>query len=101
MTENTMTINKEFPLEVRYTFYPACQGARDSLGGVRGAGPPLEPDEPASVEIDDVILLGHSVIEDMSDSDIEELTLDVWQRHIDNNPDLPEPDPMDGYTEGM
>ncbi len=36
------------------TYHPACRGARDSCGGVRGAGPPLEPDEPASIDIDDV-----------------------------------------------
>lgn len=31
----------------------ASRGARDSLGGVRGAGPPLEPDEPEIMEYED------------------------------------------------
>jgi hypothetical protein len=45
-------------VEVEYDFYRARAGARDSLGGVRGAGPPLEPDEPAHVEIRSVKSLG-------------------------------------------
>ena len=36
------------------TYHRARKGARDSLCGVRGAGPPLEPDEPASFEIGSV-----------------------------------------------
>jgi hypothetical protein len=39
-------------LEVRYYAVPACRGARDSLGGVPGAGPPLEPDEPGHLEFE-------------------------------------------------
>lgn len=38
-------------IEVDYDFIRASKGARDSLGGVRGAGPPLEPDEPAHCEL--------------------------------------------------
>jgi hypothetical protein len=41
----------EFPVTVEYNYYPGCKGARDSLGGVRGAGPPLEPDDPPELEI--------------------------------------------------
>lgn len=41
----------EVELEISYTYHRARSGARDSLGGRRGAGPPLEPDEPASIEI--------------------------------------------------
>lgn len=33
------------------TYHKAHRGARDSLCGVRGAGPQLEPDEPAEIEI--------------------------------------------------
>lgn len=36
---------------VEYTAYPAYRGKRDSLCGKRNAGPQLEPDEPAHVEI--------------------------------------------------
>src|SRR2546421_11371189 len=41
----------ELDVTVEYTYHRTCRGQRDSLGGVRGAGPPLEPDEPASIEI--------------------------------------------------
>ena len=41
----------EITVDVTYDFYRGCKGARDSLCGVRRAGPPLEPDEPPSVEI--------------------------------------------------
>lgn len=34
--------------------YRATAGARDSLGGIRGAGPALEPDEPAEFVIEKI-----------------------------------------------
>jgi hypothetical protein len=40
----------EHEINVEFEYRRAYRGARDSLGGVRGAGPPLEPDEPASME---------------------------------------------------
>jgi hypothetical protein len=36
---------------VEYDYTPACRGARDSFNGRPGAGLPLEPDEPESVDI--------------------------------------------------
>lgn len=53
-TTLTLTISSletEHEVSVEYAFIPACRGARDSLGGIRGAGPPLEPDEPAHCEV--------------------------------------------------
>lgn len=47
---------EEREIEVNYAYHRGCRGARDSLGGVRGAGPPLEPDEPPSVEIQSVMM---------------------------------------------
>ena len=44
----------DIPVDVDFTFYPACRGRRDSIAGVRNAGPPLEPDEDASFEINSV-----------------------------------------------
>jgi len=41
-------------LLVEYTYHKASRGARDSLGGIAGAGPPLEPDEPESVDVESV-----------------------------------------------
>jgi hypothetical protein len=50
MTFHT-TIMREIPVIVDYHYTKATRGARDTIGGVRGAGPPLEPDEPETVEI--------------------------------------------------
>lgn len=47
--------------DVDYKYWPATRGLRDSLNGVMGAGPPLEPDEPAEIEIVDVTLNGAPV----------------------------------------
>lgn len=59
--EHTITRHREddtehdIEISVELTYYPAIRGARDSLMGVRGAGPPLEPDEPATFEITSVV----------------------------------------------
>ena len=45
------TITREVEVEVSYDAWPASRGARDSLGGKPGAGPPLEPDDPGGIEI--------------------------------------------------
>lgn len=65
-------------LVVRARFDPGCRGARDSLGGKRGAGPPLEPDEPDSIEILSVEREGkaidfESMREELEDRAFEEL----------------------------
>ena len=48
-------VTEEIEVKVTYSYSRGCKGARDSLCGVRGAGPALEPDEPASVEIVSVL----------------------------------------------
>ena len=47
----SFTITREVEVEVSYDAWPASRGARDSLGGKAGAGPPLEPDDPGGIEI--------------------------------------------------
>lgn len=54
----------EVQVEVEYTYHRAHRGARDNLCGKRGAGPPLEPDEPAEIEIE-------SVLDAVSGADVE------------------------------
>lgn len=57
MSEYETTVERdgeEIPVTVEYTYHRASRGARDSLCGRRGAGAPLEPDEPAWAEIDRV-----------------------------------------------
>jgi len=51
---NGTDVEEEIEIEVEYTAHRAHRGMRDSLGGKAGAGPPLEPDEDAYVEIDEV-----------------------------------------------
>ena len=55
------------PFEVFFECWPGSKGARDSLGGVPGAGPPLEPDEPADFEIVGAFVEGWDVTEFLTD----------------------------------
>lgn len=49
---SAITIDDEdVPIEIDFVYYPPERGARDSLGGKTGAGPPLEPDTPADMEV--------------------------------------------------
>ena len=57
----TTTATIEVEVQVEYTYHSACRGARDSLGGIRGAGPPLEPDEDEYVELSSVKFNGQEV----------------------------------------
>lgn len=41
----------DMPVIVHYERIPGRRGARDTLCGVRNAGPPLEPDEPPMIEL--------------------------------------------------
>ena len=55
MTFNTTLYREpEVEVTVEYCFHGGCRGARDSLCGKRGAGPPLEPDEPDEIEIESI-----------------------------------------------
>ena len=66
MSEYETTVERDgedVPVTVEYTYHRATRGARDSLCGIRGAGPPLEPDEPAWAEIDKVTGPDGSVID--------------------------------------
>lgn len=44
----------EIDITVEFTVRGGCRGSRDSLCGKRGAGPPLEPDEPDEIEFESV-----------------------------------------------
>jgi len=69
----------EREITVEYTYSPGCRGARDSLGGVRGAGQALEPDEPPSVEITKVLLSSPTLHDRKATEDIVDEVSD-WQR---------------------
>lgn len=47
----------EIDVEVAFKYHRASRGARDSLCGVLGAGPQLEPDEPLDVDIKSVTIV--------------------------------------------
>lgn len=61
----------DYEVEVHYTYHRAYRGQRDSLGGVRGAGPPLEPDEPAMVEIESVICDDFDILDTIPKRDLD------------------------------
>ncbi len=54
----------EVDVEIVYGFHRPSRGARDSLGGIRGAGPQLEPDDPGGCEIESTSI-------DLSDAEME------------------------------
>jgi hypothetical protein len=64
----------EIELECRFDYTPACRGQRDSCGGVRGAGPPLEPDEPAHCEFLDATTIGTKEEIELTEHEIERAT---------------------------
>lgn len=43
--------DEEVWTKIYYNYFPAAKGKRDSLAGIVNAGPQLEPDSPASVDI--------------------------------------------------
>jgi len=49
-------IGNVYDVMVHYTYHRGYHGKCDSLSGTAGAGQPLEPDEPPSVEINSVIM---------------------------------------------
>lgn len=79
--------NEEVPVVVEYTFYPFHRGARDGR-----FGPPIEPDEPAHVEIDSVTDKNGKQLE-LSDEQLEKLERLAEEAIGDSaDDDYPEPD---------
>jgi len=72
----TVTITVEREVEVEFYYTPACRGARDSCGGVRGAGPPLEQDEPEELEFVGATLDG--VAFELTDGERERAEQKAW-----------------------
>lgn len=72
------------PVEVSYKLHKGSKGARDSLCGIRGAGPPLEPDTDPEIEILDVFYNNKSILEYLSQKDLDLLLEELWN----NPPDI-------------
>jgi hypothetical protein len=77
MSKITREINLvDVSCEIEYTYYKGCRGARDFLGG-RRCGPPLEPDEPAQVEIESITYKGEEMVEHITQDALEHLAIDL------------------------
>jgi len=59
----------------------AHRGERDSCGGVRGAGPALEPDEPAELEFIRATVDGNEI--ELHDEEIEQAEELAWEQKAD------------------
>lgn len=85
----------EIPVRVEYAYYPFCRGQRDSFGGKPGAGLPLEPDEPAYVEVEQVFILGEDgksgpELDDLTKSERDLLECEIMEDIADRAADYPE-----------
>lgn len=85
----------EIPVRVEYAYYPFCRGQRDSLCGKRGAGPPLEPDEPEHVEVERVFVIGKDgkvgqEVDDLTDLELCGIETEIMHEIADRAEDYPE-----------
>jgi hypothetical protein len=78
--ENEIAVTVEFSMSRGY------KGARDSLCGVRRAGPPLEPDEPPEATI--LSVLGPDstdYVDSLNDGEVETLLEKCYEYVADNS----------------
>lgn len=67
----------EFPVLITYAYHKAYRGTRDGRGG-----PPLEPDEPAWIEVDPmahIMIEGKKFAVMLSDSQVQRLEEDLME----------------------
>lgn len=74
----------EIFVRVHYTANRAHRGMRDTLCGKRGAGPALEPDESASIDVENAIDIATGKAIDLSDSERETIENDIAEDLSDN-----------------
>jgi hypothetical protein len=82
----TLTIERpsctiELQADVEFEYHRAHRGERDSCGGVRGAGPALEPDEPAELEFIRATVDGNEI--ELHDEEIEQAEELAWEQKAD------------------
>ena len=80
---NGNDVGCEVEIEVEYTYHRARRGARDSLCGKRGAGPPLEPDEPAEIEIDSVTDATSGAEVELTEAERDRITDEIIEKLSD------------------
>lgn len=77
---------------VKYSYYGGCRGQRDSLCGRAGAGPALEPDEPASVEIEGAVNKVDGKAFDLTSEEEGSIADDIMDSIAENSFDYPDDD---------
>jgi hypothetical protein len=82
----------EHKVEVKFDYRRAHKGARDSINGVMGAGPQLEPDEPAELEFIHARKEPGGLYIELSDEEIVEAESQAWQEREDALMDCDEKD---------
>ena len=71
----------ELEAEVEFEHHRGHRGSRDSCGGVAGAGPALEPDEPAELEFIRATMDGNEI--ELHDEEIEQAEQLAWEKITD------------------
>ena len=74
---------REIPVVVEYRYHAGRRGARDTLCGVRGAGPPLEPDEPSEIELISVKEANGNELYPVDEANDERLSELAWEHWTD------------------
>jgi len=70
----------DIEVECEVAYHRAYRGARDTIAGVRRAGPPLEPDEPAHCEFEGAVRCDTGKDIELTASEIEEAEQKAWER---------------------
>ena len=68
----------EIIAECEFIYHRAYRGARDSIDGVRNAGPALEPDEPASFSFRGAVDIDTGEEIDLTESELDEAEQKAW-----------------------
>ena len=80
-----MAIDREYngkwidAVECEFEYHRAYKGARDSISGVRGAGPALEPDEPAHFELIGAYDIETGEVIELTNDEIDDAEQKAWE----------------------
>ena len=77
----------KIPIEITFTYHRLRRGHRDSLCGIRGAGPPLEPDEPAHLEIEGATDLDTGNDITLTTAETDQITDEIMEKLHENEND--------------